>query len=115
VDVLQVTNLSLISIANVVLGDAGNYYCIVTDGHGSTVQSAFVMLSVNALPLLQLLQLVGPTTFCTGGSVTLTSSAGHLTYGRQCLTASINITTAGSYTVRVTNASGCQSVASVAT
>ena len=57
----------------------------------------------------------GPTTFCAGGSVTLTSSAG-TTYlwSNGATTQSINVTSSGSYTVRVTNASGCQSAASVA-
>ena len=58
----------------------------------------------------------GPTTFCAGGSVNLTSSAG-TTYlwSNGATTQSINVTKAGSYSVRVKNASGCQSAASVAT
>src|SRR5665811_1055330 len=58
----------------------------------------------------------GPTTFCAGGSVTLTSSPG-TTYlwSNGATTPSINVTTSGSYTVKVTNASGCLSAASSAT
>ncbi|MBI5217704.1 MAG: T9SS type A sorting domain-containing protein, partial [Bacteroidia bacterium] len=49
------------------------------------------------------------------GSVTLTSSAGtSYLWSNAATTASINVTTAGSYTVQVTNASGCQSAASAA-
>jgi hypothetical protein len=58
----------------------------------------------------------GPTTFCAGGSVTLTSSAGtSYLWSNGATTQSINVTTSGSYTVKVTNISGCQSAASVAT
>ena len=58
----------------------------------------------------------GPTAFCAGGSVTLTSSAGtSYLWSNGATTPSINVNAAGSYTVRVTNASGCQSAASVAT
>jgi len=58
----------------------------------------------------------GPTTFCIGDSVTLTSSPG-TTYlwSTAANTASINVKTAGSYSVQVTNANGCQSAASIPT
>ena len=56
----------------------------------------------------------GPTTFCTGGSVTLTASAGASYQWRNFATPIIGAngqqyvaTTAGSYTVTVTNAAGC--------
>jgi uncharacterized repeat protein (TIGR01451 family) len=56
----------------------------------------------------------GPTTFCTGGSVTLTASAGTSYQWRNFATPIIGAnaqqfvaTTAGSYTVTVTNAGGC--------
>ena len=53
----------------------------------------------------------GPTTFCAGGSVTLTSSAGtSYLWSNGATTRSINITVSGSYTVRVTNSGGCQSI-----
>ena len=52
----------------------------------------------------------GPTTFCAGGSVTLTSSAGtSYLWSNGATTRSINVTASGSYTVRVTNSGGCQS------
>ncbi|HEV7571716.1 MAG TPA: LamG-like jellyroll fold domain-containing protein [Thermoanaerobaculia bacterium] len=56
----------------------------------------------------------GPTTFCTGGSVTLTASAGASYQWRNFATPIIGAnaqtyvaTTAGSYTVTITNAAGC--------
>ena len=73
-------------------------------------------VTVNALPVTPTITAGGPTTFCDGGSVTLTSSAGtSYLWSNGATTASINITTSGSYTVQVTNASGCQSAVSAAT
>uniref|UniRef100_UPI0026148010 T9SS type A sorting domain-containing protein n=1 Tax=Fluviicola sp. TaxID=1917219 RepID=UPI0026148010 len=58
----------------------------------------------------------GAVTFCSGNSVTLTSTAGNsYLWSNGATTQSIAATTAGSYTVQVANASGCQSVASAAT
>ena len=80
----------------------------------STCQT--VTITVNALPATPTITAGGPTTFCSGGNVTLTSSAGtSYLWSNAATTASINVTTAGSYTVRVTNAAGCQSAASTAT
>jgi hypothetical protein len=50
----------------------------------------------------------GPSSFCAPGSITLTSSyaTGNL-WSTGALTQSITVSTAGSYTVTVTNAAGC--------
>lgn len=51
----------------------------------------------------------GPTTFCSGESVTLTSSIGSgYLWSTGATTQSINVTSSGNYTVQVTNANGCQ-------
>ncbi|MFB9090040.1 MopE-related protein, partial [Flavobacterium paronense] len=53
------------------------------------------------------------TTFCSGGSVVLTSSSGTgYLWSTGATTASITVSTAGSYTVQVSNAGGCLSLAS---
>ncbi len=72
-------------------------------------------MTVNALPTQPAITAGGVTTFCAGGSVTLSSSAG-TTYlwSNSETTQSINVNASGSYTVRVTNAAGCQSIASAA-
>ena len=55
----------------------------------------------------------GPTTFCEGDTVTLTSSAGNSYLWSSGETSpSITVSTAGSYTVKVTNENGCLSAAS---
>ncbi|HJQ38544.1 MAG TPA: hypothetical protein VKB93_15505, partial [Thermoanaerobaculia bacterium] len=50
----------------------------------------------------------GPTTFCEGGSVTLTSSpAPSYLWSNGATTQSIDVTASGNYTVTTTNANGC--------
>ena len=58
----------------------------------------------------------GPTTFCQGGSVSLSSTAGtsYLWSPGGATTQSINVTTSGSYSV-TTTVNGCASTTSVAT
>ena len=59
------------------------------------------IVTVNALPATPTITAGGPTTFCAGGSVTLTSSAGtSYLWSNGATTPSINVTTAGSYTVK---------------
>ena len=96
---------------------AGSYSVRVTNANGcQSAASAATVVTVNALPATPTITAGGPTTFCAGGSVTLTSSAGtSYLWSNGATTPSINITTSGSYTVKVTNASGCQSAASAAT
>jgi hypothetical protein len=65
-------------------------------------------VTINANPAIPTITTSGTTTFCAGGSVTLTSSAttGNL-WSTGETTQSIVVNTSGSYTVTVTNASGC--------
>ena len=96
---------------------AGSYTIQVTNASGcQSALSAATVVTVNDLPVTPAISAGGPTTFCTGGSVTLTSSAGtNYLWSNGATTQSINVSAAGSYTVRVINASGCQSALSVAT
>jgi hypothetical protein len=58
----------------------------------------------------------GPTIFCAGGSVVLTASSGSgYLWSTGETTASITVTASGNYTVQVSNASGCYSLASAPT
>ena len=85
--------------------------------------TATTTITVNAFPMATLAA-NGPTTFCTGGTVGLTATAGTgLTY--QFLNNGVAIAgataatypaaAAGSYTVAVTNASGCTSTSAATT
>ncbi len=94
---------------------AGSFTVRVTNANGcqSAVSDA-VTVTANAVPVKPTITANSPTTFCEGGSVTLTATASAASYqwSNGATTQSINVTTAGSYTVRVTNAEGCQSAAS---
>ena len=103
--------------ASINVTTAGSYTVQVTNAAGcQSIASAATTVTVNALPAQPTITASGPTTFCIGGSVTLTSSAGSTyLWSTGATTQSINVTAAGSYTVRITNAAGCQSVPSAAT
>lgn len=96
-------------IPNTNIAQTGAYTVIVTAVSGCTVQATTSVI-VNARPDKPGITAGGPTTFCTGGSVTLTSSAGtSYSWSNGAVTPSINVTTPGNYAVRVTDAIGCQS------
>ncbi len=94
----------------------GNYTVQVTNASGClSAASSPTVVTVNTLPSQPVITAGGPLTFCDGGSVTLTASAGtSYLWSNGATSQIINVTTSGSYTVQVTNAAGCQSVASAA-
>ena len=96
---------------------AGSYTVRVTNASGcQSVASVATVVTVNTLPATPTITAGGPTTFCAGGSVTLASSVeANYLWSTGATTQSINATLSRSYTVKVSNASGCQSAASVAT
>ncbi|HMC70624.1 MAG TPA: hypothetical protein VKJ07_15820, partial [Mycobacteriales bacterium] len=64
-------------------------------------------VTVNPLPAATITA-SGPTTFCAGGSVTLTASAASAyLWSNGATTQAITVTAGGSYSVTVTNANGC--------
>jgi PA domain/Bacterial Ig-like domain (group 3)/Subtilase family/Putative Ig domain/Secretion system C-terminal sorting domain/PKD-like domain/HYR domain/Ig-like domain CHU_C associated len=70
---------------------------------------------VNTLPLVTITP-GGSTTFCAGGSVELTSSAGtSYLWSNGATSQSITVTVSGSYTVTVTDANGCSATSSPTT
>jgi hypothetical protein len=78
--------------------------------------SVATIVTVNALPVTPIITAESPTTFCDSDVVTLTSSPGmDYLWSNGATTPSVNITTAGNYTVMVSNASGCKSAQSVPT
>jgi gliding motility-associated-like protein len=93
---------------------AGSYTVTVTNATGCSATSVSTAVTVNPLPIASITA-SGPTTFCAGGSVTLTANAASsYLWSTGATTQSITVSTAGSYTVRITNATGCTSVASAA-
>ena len=87
---------------------SGSYTVTYTDGNGCSATSAPTVVSVNALPSAPVVTTGGPTTFCDGGSVTLTSSqASGNVWSTTETTQSISAINSGSYTVTYTDGNGC--------
>ena len=105
------TTLPLINPAAIAI--AGTYYIKNTLGSCSAVQPVVVsIISLSAAPTISA---SGATTFCSGGSVVLTSSAasGNM-WSNGATTQSITVSTPGTYTVVVNNGS-CTSATSAGT
>lgn len=86
---------------------SGTYTVTVSNASGCSAVSTPIVVTVNPLPAANVSP-GGPTTFCQGGSVILTSTSG-TTYlwNNNSSTQSILATTSGSYIVTVTDANGC--------
>jgi gliding motility-associated-like protein len=86
---------------------SGTYNVTVTNADGCSATSNSVTVTVNALPT-PTITASSATTFCQGGNVTLTASAGTAyTWNSGETTQSIIANVDGPYSVTVTNAAGC--------
>jgi len=100
---------------SITVSASGSYTVQVTDANGCVATSAPVVVNVNPLPT-PTVTANGPTTFCQGGSVTLTSSsAASYLWSTGATTQSITVSTAGNYQVAVTNANGCTNTSAFVT
>ncbi len=97
---------------------SGNYVVTVTNSNGCSKTSVATTVTVDPIPSATI-SANGPTTFCQGGNVRLTASAGssYLWTPGNLTTQSITVTNTGSYSVVVSSASGCsaQSAATAVT
>jgi hypothetical protein len=86
------------------------YYVSQANANNDESMRAAITVTVNALPATPVISASGSTTFCTGGSVDLTSSAtsGNV-WSNNATTATITVNTTGNYSVTVTDANGCSS------
>ena len=108
---------------NYVATGSGNYTVTIIDGNGcASAASAGTTVTVNPLPATPIITPGGPTTFCQGGSVTLTSSSAsgnHWYLNGNPIGGETNqnyvATAGGNFTVSVTDGNGCMSAASAAT
>jgi hypothetical protein len=91
-----------------------SYWVQVTNSSGcKSPISPALKVSVNPIPVTPAITASGSTVFCKGGSVTLTSGTGSsYLWSTGETTQSIDVTSSGSYTVRVA-INGCQSAPSV--
>ena len=89
---------------------AGNftYYVSQVNVNGDESKRVAIDVTVNALPSIPTINASGNTSFCTGGSVVLTSTAtsGNV-WSTSATTEAITVTTSGSYTVTVTDNNSC--------
>ena len=101
------------STQSIVVGASGNYFVTVTNASGCSAASASVAVTVNPLPTASVIA-SGPTTFCQGNNVTLTSSAGSsYLWSSGASTQNITVASSGSYSVTVTGANGCSATSAV--
>lgn len=97
---------------SIVVTQAGSYSVIGTNVNNCTATSTATSVSVNPLPTVAIIP-SGPLTVCVGGSVTLNASgASTYLWSNNATTTSINVTSAGSYSVVGTNANGCSGTSS---
>ncbi len=90
----------------------GSYKVTVTDGNGCTAASSAVQVTVNPLPTASI-SANGATSFCAGGSVTLTAAVNaSYHWSNNASTQSISANGAGGYAVTVTDANTCSNTAS---
>ena len=108
------TGLNFTNIANPIASPTvtTTYQVAITNINGCTDLDS-VVVTVVPLPAPGITA-SGPTSFCTGGSVTLTSASA-TSYQWSTSPAdtlqSITVSTSGTYTVNVTNGSGCSAMA----
>lgn len=97
----------------------GTYTVKVTNAQNCSSTSAPIIVTVNPLPPVPTISASGPTTFCDGLNVRLTSS---LTGGNQwnlngqpilnAIQDTLRVSASGAYSIRFTNAQGCTSESS---
>jgi PKD repeat protein len=97
----------------ITVSTSGTYSVTYTDANGCAVTSAPTVVTVNSTPATPIVTASGSTTFCTGGSVVLTSSqpSGNV-WSTTETSSAITVTASGSYTVTYTDANGCSATSS---
>lgn len=87
---------------------AGNYSVTIYSDNDCMGTSSATTVVVNPLPTVTITA-DAPTTFCTGGSVNLTSdqTTGNV-WSTSATSQSINVNTSGTYTVTYTDGNGCE-------
>ncbi|WP_430406659.1 beta strand repeat-containing protein [Fluviicola sp.] len=98
--------------SGITVSNAGTYSVTYTNGGGCSATSTPITITVNSNPSAPIITPNGPTTFCSGGSVTLTSSqASGNSWSTSAVSQSINVTSTNTYMLTYTDGSGCISPA----
>ena len=93
-----------------------NYYVSQSNAAGDQSMRALVTVTVNATPATPTVSANGPTSFCTGGSVVLTSSqASGNVWSNTATTAAITVSASGTFSVTYTDNNGCSATSSATT
>ena len=93
-----------------------NFYVAQVNAEGNESPRTMITITVNATPAAPTITANGSTTFCTGGSVDLTSSAASAyDWSTNETTATITVSTSGSYTVTIEDANGCEATSAAVT
>ena len=84
------------------------YYVSQKNAAGDESPRAMITVTVNAVPSTPTISASGSTTFCTGGSVDLTSSSttGNL-WSNNATSSTITVSNSGSFSVTVTDGNSC--------
>ncbi|MCE2683145.1 MAG: T9SS type A sorting domain-containing protein [Flavobacteriia bacterium] len=91
-----------------------NYYVSQSNAAGDQSMRVLITVTVHATPATPTVTASGPTSFCTGGSVVLTSSqATGNNWSNNATTASITVTASGTFSVTYTDNNGCSASSSV--
>ncbi len=95
------------STSSITVDEPGSYFVKVTFANGTSIISApFVVAD-----FLTSAGINGATSFCSGSTNTLTATGGSIyLWNTGATTASINVTTPGTYSVTISNSNGCSIV-----
>jgi hypothetical protein len=91
---------------------SGFYSLAVTDSNGCTSpSSAAVSLTINPIPAVPLVQVLGSNPICSGSTIGLQGPPGYPIYSwsNGPTTQNISVGVAGTYTLQVTDSNSCQS------
>ncbi|MBV9185766.1 MAG: hypothetical protein JO093_09085 [Acidobacteria bacterium] len=93
---------------SITVSATGSYSVTVTDANFCSTQSSPFAVTVNPLPA-PAISASGGTTFCAGGSVTLTATAGYSSYlwNTGATTQSITVSSSNNYSVTVRDGNNC--------
>lgn len=102
---------------SITVNSSGSYTVTYTDLNGCTATSLPTVITVNPNPAAPTISANGPTTFCTGDSVVLSSSqtTGNVWSPNMETTQDITVMNSGSYSVTYTDANGCSATSSTTT
>ncbi len=101
----------------ITVSSSGTYDVTYTDGNGCSATSAQTTVTVNANPSAPVVTASGATSFCTGDSITLTSSqsSGNVWSPNMETTSSIVVDSSGTYSVTYTDGNGCSATSNSTT